>query len=630
MDGSNRLLDPTELVVSSKAECPIIARNFVEIELRNRFRYRYASSRTYNIIYAKRLFQRGSPVHSNPSNYALTRGRSWRVTLPYFALLSVLFASLFLNGCAGGSLDPDALHQDIDDPALDAGDTGQDALGADVIVDLDTHRPEDAEDTNPAADAGPDAVDPTPDIVDPGDEDITNPPDTQQPDVTVDDCPDGCALGMVCHEQQCVSVCEVQAIECGPVQIDGGNTHCGDCVGAGEVCEAGQCVVDLCAQNAAECGEISWAGSTEQCGICPSTSDTCVDNRCAQVGYHRVAAGSQHTCATRSTGRVECWGNGSVGGELGNGTNATSTTPVQVNMLSTARHIDAGAHHSCALERSGRAWCWGLNTVGQLGNNSTTSQNVPVQATAYTDIVDIAAGRSHSCIVRANGQVGCFGLGAQGQLGNGGTNNSRLPVGATGIITAEQVALGDYFSCARLENNTVSCWGAPPGNPAGSATPQTIKNGERSTLTDVVDIAAGKEHACAVLNSGEIWCWGKGNNGQLGHGGPDGSTIAKRVPITWRARQIAAGDAHTCAVSTANELYCWGANARGQVGNGSTANQLSPTRLSGFTNALHVSAGAEHTCATKLDGSTWCWGYNSGGQLGDGTTTQRTTPVRVP
>src|SRR5690554_7867437 len=263
--------------------------------------------------------------------------------------------ALVLGGCASGALDADAALGDADAAAPDAGEFPQDVSGADTsdaLGDLDT---QETEDTQPPADVTPDVdtIDPTLDIVDPGDEDITNPPDTQQPDVTLDDCPDGCALGMVCHEQQCVSVCEVQAIECGPVQIDGGNTHCGDCVGAGEVCEAGQCVVDLCAQNAAECGEISWAGSTEQCGICPSTSDTCVDNRCAQVGYHRVAAGSQHTCATRSTGRVEGWGTGSVGGEVGNGTNATSTTPVQVNMLSTARHIDAGAHHSCALELSG-------------------------------------------------------------------------------------------------------------------------------------------------------------------------------------------------------------------------------------------------------------------------------------
>ena len=131
-------------------------------------------------------------MHFNPSNSARPFSDSGRVALAQFTRLIVLLMALVLSGCASGALDADAALGDADAAAPDAGEFPQDVTGADAsdaLGDLDTRE---TEDTQPPADATPDAdtIDPTPDIVDPGDEDITNPPDTQQPDVTLDDCPD--------------------------------------------------------------------------------------------------------------------------------------------------------------------------------------------------------------------------------------------------------------------------------------------------------------------------------------------------------------------------------------------------------------------------------------------------------
>ena len=55
----------------------------------------------------------------------------------------------------------------------------------------------------------------------------------------------------------------------------------------------------------------------------------------------------QHTCAV-ADGGVYCWGP-NVYGELGNGTTAQSTTPVQAGTLTGVTAVATGYMHTCAL-----------------------------------------------------------------------------------------------------------------------------------------------------------------------------------------------------------------------------------------------------------------------------------------
>ncbi len=106
------------------------------------------------------------------------------------------------------------------------------------------------------------------------------------------------------------------------------------------------------------------------------------------VGLAQIAVNGAYTmaddfsCALSAAGAAYCWGY-NVDGELGNNSNTQSTTPVAVytgGVLSGVplAQISAGAWHTCALDTTYQAYCWGLNSSGQLGNNSTTSSTVPV------------------------------------------------------------------------------------------------------------------------------------------------------------------------------------------------------------------------------------------------------------
>ena len=80
-----------------------------------------------------------------------------------------------------------------------------------------------------------------------------------------------------------------------------------------------------------------------------------------------VAAGDQHACGLYADGAAYCWGYNEMG-QLGDGTNEDSSSPVAVAGGHTFTTLSAGRYFTCGLDEEGAAWCWGANSLGQLGN----------------------------------------------------------------------------------------------------------------------------------------------------------------------------------------------------------------------------------------------------------------------
>lgn len=68
--------------------------------------------------------------------------------------------------------------------------------------------------------------------------------------------------------------------------------------------------------------------------------------------------GGIHSCALEPSGQAWCWGGG-YEGQLGDSKRTNSLAPVAVAGNHTFRSVTCGASHTCALDGEGRAWCWG-------------------------------------------------------------------------------------------------------------------------------------------------------------------------------------------------------------------------------------------------------------------------------
>jgi alpha-tubulin suppressor-like RCC1 family protein len=372
--------------------------------------------------------------------------------------------------------------------------------------------------------------------------------------------------------------------------------------------------------------------------------------------WRTVATNVLTTCAIQTDDTLWCWGANSTG-QVGDGTQAVRSSPVQIDATRKWKSVDVAVYHTCAIDSAGAPYCWGLDEVGEAGGTSTF---VPLPVTGAPPLETIDIGIDHSCGRTAAGQMFCWGSSEVGQLGS--TIATTVPAL---IATATAFSANDDQTCF-IDQDRLHCSGRngmgqviPPAAEVPSAT-------RMDTRTDWAKIAASNRHTCGLTTSGAAYCWGL-NAGELGTGTkrdqqvptninatytelavgiytigglaadgsvflagrlPDGTGSFTRVQIypAGSTTRFVAGQHHSCRIATTGIMECGGANNAGQLGD-STNTDSPMTGPSGMYKEL--AARVDTTCAIDINNNILCWGDNYWGQLGNGSMTDANSPQTV-
>lgn len=344
-----------------------------------------------------------------------------------------------------------------------------------------------------------------------------------------------------------------------------------------------------------------------------------------------LASGDRHTCAIDTDGKAWCWGLDSYG-QLGDGAdgNAVEYSPVEVAGGHTFVWISASGYSTCGIDTDGKAWCWGKDDDGEVGDGiaDQTTKSSPVAVDTDTKFVQLAGGDTTTCAIDTTGKAWCWGSDADGQLGDGNDDgaDATSPVSVASAAKFTDLSLGSTHACGVADDSILWCWGSDADGQLGDGDDgQGVEYAPIPIPGQYAHVAAQSRSTCAIAVSGTSWCWGSNGAGQLGIGNNLPATAYSPAEVTGDQTftAVRGGPGNICALTAGGQAWCWGDNSRGQIGIGGTSplTQNSPAAVLGTHTFTHMSLGISFVCALDNAGKAWCWGWDINGTLGDGDPT---------
>lgn len=233
--------------------------------------------------------------------------------------------------------------------------------------------------------------------------------------------------------------------------------------------------------------------------------------------FVKITVGYEKACGLAASGSAYCWGYGygGLGDGVDYGWRVPVPTPVKVGGLLEGKKItdidttDYDWTHTCAIAE-GKAYCWGASDYGQLGNGAAQDEtiNTPVAVDtsgvlAGKTLTMITVGVVHSCALDTTGQAYCWG--GNEMLGNGTPPSapgvldaSLVPVkvsmsGELAGKTVKSISAGAFNNYLVSSDNKVYSWGQAWYGSLGDGVVDSEDDVPIPTPVTTSGILAGKE-----------------------------------------------------------------------------------------------------------------------------------------
>ena len=308
----------------------------------------------------------------------------------------------------------------------------------------------------------------------------------------------------------------------------------------------------------------------------------------------KLSAYSSHYCRVTTAGQVFCRGGKNEYGQLGNRVRYESGLAEVLVKGVLAGDVAVGYHHTCALLRdSKRVACWGRNDYGQAGVDGPEALLEPTPVDGLENIEQVAGGVYYTCALQKGGDIYCWGMANDSELGPGYGDWTTGQTGATPelmqhIEDVEYLRASTNTTCAVTEKGDALCWGLPltpddPGVKKGSYKIRTLNTG-------VTDLSLANGYLCYIKGT-DLMCGSFNEKLEMS------STSVSTLALEKVSSKSSEGP--LCALGTSKDLYCMDQPLESSF-------QGALTLVDGVTDTLEVAAGHLFFCALSASGETTC------------------------
>ena len=244
------------------------------------------------------------------------------------------------------------------------------------------------------------------------------------------------------------------------------------------------------------------------------------------VVFRSISAGRSMTCGVSTADAAYCWGN-AVSGSLGDGTSNSSEVPVAVAGGLSFASVSTGAMHACGVTTGGDAYCWGASLNNELGApapevcapNNAPCAKTPLKVSGGLRFRSIEAGPDGTCALDTTGRAYCWGTAVNGKLGNGTLGGTSVtPVAVLGSDLTFTTLSRENAVCGLLTDGSPFCWGQGVIQPNGTETLQNPVPVRSAPNMPLRSLSIGLTASCGIATDGITYCWGRSTSGQLGNG----------------------------------------------------------------------------------------------------------------